>query len=163
MTGFDYVVIGIVAVSLLFGLWRGVIGEVISLVAWGVGIFAAIEFGASVGHAVFAGLSDPALRTLAGCVVIFVGVLVSMALLNMVVRSMVKALGLSVSDRILGMIFGLARGVLVCMVLVGLGGMTSAPTQSWWKNAMLSAPLETVVMAAKPWLPDDLAKRIRFS
>jgi len=163
MTGFDYVVIGIVAVSLLFGLWRGVIGEVISLVAWGVGIFAAIEFGASVGHAVFAGLSDPALRTLAGCVVIFVGVLVSMALLNMVVRRMVKALGLSVSDRILGMIFGLARGVLVCMVLVGLGGMTSAPTQSWWKNAMLSAPLETVVMAAKPWLPDDLAKRIRFS
>ncbi|MBT9522066.1 MAG: CvpA family protein, partial [Dechloromonas sp.] len=161
MTGFDYVVIGIVAVSLLFGLWRGVVGEVIALVAWGVGIFAAIEFGASVGHSVFAGLSDPALRTLAGCVVIFVGILVSMAVLNMVVRSMVKALGLSVSDRILGMIFGLARGVLVCMVLVGLGGMTSAPTQSWWKNATLAAPLETVVMAAKPWLPDDLAKRIR--
>ena len=74
MTGFDYVVIGIVSVSLLFGLWRGVISEVIALVAWGVGIFAAIEFGAPVGHAVFAGLSDPALRTLAGCVVIFVGV-----------------------------------------------------------------------------------------
>ena len=163
MTGFDYVVIGIVAVSLLFGLWRGVVGEVIALVAWGVGIFAAIEFGAAVGHSVFAGLSDPALRTLAGCVVIFVGILVSMAVLNMVVRSMVKALGLSVSDRILGMIFGLARGVLVCMVLVGLGGMTSAPTQSWWKNATLAAPLETVVMAVKPWLPDDLAKRIRFS
>ena len=43
MTGFDYVVIGIVSVSLLFGLWRGVIGEVIALVAWGVGIFAAID------------------------------------------------------------------------------------------------------------------------
>ena len=163
MTGFDYVLIGIVGVSLLFGLWRGVVGEVIALVAWGVGIFAAIEFGAAVGHSVFAGLSDPALRTLAGCVVIFVGVLVTMAVLNMVVRSMVKALGLSVSDRILGMIFGLLRGVLVCMVLVGLGGMTSAPTQSWWRSAMLAAPLETVVLAAKPWLPDDLAKRIRFS
>lgn len=163
MTGFDYVVIGIVSVSLLFGLWRGVVGEVIALVAWGVGIFAAIEFGAVVGHSVFAGISDPALRTLAGCVVIFVGILVTMAVLNMVVRSMVKALGLSVSDRLLGMVFGLVRGVLVCMVLVGLGGMTSAPTQAWWKGAMLSAPLETVVMAAKPWLPDDLAKRIRFS
>lgn len=163
MTGFDYLVIGIVAVSLLFGLWRGVVGEIIALVAWGVGIFAAIEFGAAVGHSVFAGLSDPALRTLAGCVVIFVGILVSMAVLNMVVRSMVKALGLSVSDRILGMIFGLTRGVLVCMVLVGLGGMTSAPTQPWWRNATLAAPLETVVMAVKPWLPDDLAKRIRFS
>ncbi|MBU1365979.1 MAG: CvpA family protein [Gammaproteobacteria bacterium] len=163
MTGFDYVVIGIVSVSLLFGLWRGVVGEVIALVAWGVGIFAAIEFGTTVGNSVFAGLSDPALRTLAGCVVIFVGILVTMAVLNMVVRSMVKALGLSVSDRLLGMLFGLARGVVVVMVLVGLGGMTSAPIQPWWRNAMLSAPLETVVLAAMPWLPDDLAKRIRFS
>jgi membrane protein required for colicin V production len=163
MTGFDYVAIGIVGVSLLFGLWRGVVGEIIALVAWVVAIFAAVEFGTPVGRAVFAGLSDPALRTLAGCVVIFVGVLVTMSLLNMVVRSMVKALGLSVSDRILGMVFGLVRGVLVCMVLVGLGGMTSAPTQSWWQNATLAAPLETVVLAAKPWLPDDLAKRIRFS
>ena len=69
---------------------------------------------------------------------IFVGVLVVMALVRMLVRSMVKALGLSVSDRILGMVFGLARGLLVAMVLVGLGGMTAAPTQQWWKNARLA-------------------------
>jgi membrane protein required for colicin V production len=163
MTGFDYVVMGIVGVSLLFGLWRGVVGEIIALLAWGVAIFAAVEFGTPLGRAVFAGLSDPALRTLAGCVVIFIGVLVTMSLLNMAVRSMVKALGLSVSDRLLGMLFGLVRGVLVCMVLVGLGGMTSAPTQAWWQNATLAAPLETAVLAAKPWLPDDLAKRIRFT
>ncbi|MBS1139521.1 MAG: Colicin production protein [Proteobacteria bacterium] len=163
MTGFDYVAIGIVGVSLIFGLWRGVVGEIVALVAWVLAIFAAVEFGAVVGRTVFAGLSDPALRTLAGCVVIFVGVLVVMALFRMAVRSMVKALGLSVSDRILGMVFGLVRGVLVCMVLVGLGGMTSAPMQAWWRDATLSAPLETVVLAAKPWLPDDLAKRIRFS
>jgi len=163
MTGFDYVAIGIVGVSLIFGLWRGVVGEIIALVAWVLAIFAAVEFGAVVGRTVFAGLADPALRTLAGCVVIFVGVLVVMALFRMAVRSMVKALGLSVSDRILGMLFGLVRGVLVCMVLVGLGGMTSAPMQAWWQDATLSAPLETVVSATKPWLPDDLAKRIRFS
>ena len=163
MTGFDYVVIGIVALSLLFGLWRGVVGEIIALVAWVLAIFTAVEFGALVGTSVFAGMSDPALRTLAGCVVIFIGVLVVMALFRMLVKSMVKALGLSVSDRILGMLFGLVRGVLVCMVLVGLGGMTSAPTQTWWRQAMLAAPLETAVLATKPWLPDDLAKRIRFS
>jgi membrane protein required for colicin V production len=163
MTGFDYVALGIVGVSLVFGLWRGVVGEIIALVAWVLAIVAAVEFGATLGHAVFGGLSDPALRTLAGCVVIFVGVLVVMALFRMLVKSMVKALGLSVSDRILGMLFGLVRGVLVCMVLVGLGGMTSAPTQPWWRQATLAAPLETAVLAARSWLPDDLAKRIRFS
>ena len=163
MTGFDYVAIGIVALSLLFGLWRGVVGEVIALLAWGLAIFAAVKFGATIGHWIFTGVGDPALRTLAGCVVIFVGVLIVMALIRMLIGSMVKALGLSVSDRILGMVFGLVRGVLVCMVLVGLGGMTSAPMQSWWRQAMLAPPLETAVLAAKPWLPDDLAKRIRFS
>lgn len=163
MTVFDYVVIGIVGLSLLFGLWRGVVGEVIALMAWALAIFAAIEFGTQVGVAVFAGIADPAVRTLAGCVLIFVGVLVAMSLVRMVVRSMVKALGLSVSDRLLGMVFGLVRGVLVTMVLVGLGGMTSAPKQAWWREATFAPPLETAVMVARSWLPDDLAKRIRFS
>ena len=163
MTGFDYVALGIVGLSLLFGLWRGVVGEIIALVAWVLAIFAAVEFGTQFGTMAFAGLSDPAMRTLAGCVVIFIGVLVVMALFRMLVKSMVKALGLSVSDRLLGMLFGLVRGVLVCMVLVGLGGMTSAPTQAWWRQATLAPPLETAVLATKSWLPDDLAKRIRFS
>lgn len=163
MTVFDYVVIGIVGLSLLFGLWRGVVGEVIALMAWALAIFAAVEFGTQVGLAVFSGIADPAVRTLAGCVLIFVGVLVAMSLVRMAVRSMVKALGLSVSDRLLGMVFGLVRGVLVSMVLVGLGGMTSAPKQTWWREATLAPPLETAVMVARSWLPDDLAKRIRFS
>jgi membrane protein required for colicin V production len=76
---------------------------------------------------------------------------------------MVKALGLSLSDRLLGMFFGLARGVLLVMMLVAAGGMTSAPQQLWWKEAALAPPLETAVLVAKPWLPDDLAKKIRFS
>lgn len=163
MTIFDYVVIGIVVLSLLFGLWQGVVGEVVALVAWVVGILAAVEFGSLVGQSLFSGLTDPAIRTLAGCLVIFLGVLVAMSLVRMVVRSMVKALGLSVSDRLLGMVFGLARGVLVIMVLVGLGGMTAAPKQPWWTGATLSPPLETAVLVARQWLPDDLAKRIRFS
>ena len=163
MTGFDYVALTIVGASLLFGLWRGVVGEIIALVAWVLAIVGAVEFGSEAGRVAFAGIGDPALRTLAGCVAIVLGVLVLMALVRVVVRSLVKAAGLSVSDRILGMVFGLVRGVLVCMVLVGLGGMTSAPTQIWWRTALLAPPLETAVLVAKPWLPDDLAKRIRFS
>lgn len=163
MSIFDYVVIGIVAASLLLGLWRGVVGELIALAAWVLAFIAAYHVGAVVGQAVFAGVADGGLRTLAGCATVFVGVLVMMALVRMAVRGLIKALGLSVSDRLLGMFFGIARGVMIAMVLVGVGGMTAAPRQAWWKEATLSAPLETAVLAAKPWLPADLAKRIRFS
>ncbi len=162
MTTFDYIVLGVVGLSLLFGLWRGVVGEVIALVAWGLAIFASVEFGESAGQ-LFSGLGDPAIRTMAGCAAVFIGILVIMALVRMLVSHMVKALGLSVSDRLLGMLFGLLRGVLVCMVLVALGGMTAAPRQTWWNQAMLAKPLETAVLVARQWLPDDLAKRIRFS
>lgn len=163
MATFDYVVLGIVVVSLMLGLWRGVVSELIALAAWVMAFMAALEFGADAGKAVFTGLADPAIRVLAGCVLVFVGVLVFMSLIRLAVRSMVKALGLSLSDRLLGMFFGLARGVLLVMLLVAAGGMTSAPQQPWWKEATLAPPLETAVLVAKPWLPDDLAKKIRFS
>lgn len=163
MTIFDYVTIGVICLSLLFGLWRGVVSEVIALAAWVAGVLAAIEFGTQVGQMLFSSIADPAVRALAGCVVIFIGVLVAMSLVRMAVKSMVKALGLSVSDRLLGMCFGLVRGLLVMMVLVGLGGMTAAPRQPWWTEAKLAQPFETAVLVAMQWLPDDLAKRIRFS
>ena len=161
MATFDYVVLGIVAISLVLGLWRGVVSELIALAAWVMAFMAALEFGAPAGKLIFTGIADPAIRALAGCVLIFVGVLVLMSLVRLAVRSMVKALGLSLSDRLLGMFFGLARGMLLVMLLVAAGGMTSAPQQPWWKEATLAPPLETAVLVAKPWLPDDLAKKIR--
>jgi len=163
MAVFDYAVIGIVALSLALGLWRGVVSELIALAAWVLAVMAALEFGGEAGNFLFFKIADPAIRALAGCALVFVVVLVAMSLVRLAVHSMVKALGLSLSDRLLGMFFGVARGVLVVMALVAAGGLTSAPQQPWWKQAALSPPLETAVLAAKPWLPDDLAKRIRFS
>jgi len=162
MTIFDYVVIGIVAASLLLGLWRGVVGELVALAAWVLAFLAAFEFGAEVGAAIFSGIADPAMRSLAGCALIFVAVLVVMALVRLAASGFIKALGLTVSDRLLGLVFGVVRGVLIVLVAVAIGGLTPAPKQSWWKEATLSGPLETGVLVGKTWLPDDLAKRIRF-
>lgn len=162
MTTFDYVVIGIVAASLLLGLWRGVVGELISVAAWVLAFFAALQFGGDIGQAVFGGIADKGMRALAGFAGAFIGVLVLMALVRLAASGLVKALGMGVSDRLLGLVFGVARGVMIAMVLVALGGMTAAPRQDWWQEATLSAPLETAVLAVKPWLPQDLSKRIRF-
>lgn len=163
MTVFDYIALTVVGLSLAFGLWRGMISEVIALVAWGLGIFAAFSFGPELGARLPAGLADATIRTLIGCVLIFVGVLVAMAIVRLLLLKAVKALGLTVSDRLLGMFFGLARGLLIILLLVALGGMTAAPSQPWWREATLAPPLETAVLAVKPMLPLDLAKRIRFS
>ena len=163
MTGFDYVVSAIVLASVLLGAWRGVVGEIIALAAWVLAFFASKWWGSEVAQVFFSGMiADPAIRLVAGWVAVFVGVLVLMALLRLAVRGLLKALGLSLSDRLLGILFGLARGLIIVLALVALGGMTSIPKEKWWRDAYFSAPLETAVLAGMPWLPPEVSKRIRF-
>jgi membrane protein required for colicin V production len=162
MNAFDYVVIAIVLASVALGVWRGVVGEIIALVAWVLAFFAAKWCGAEVARVFFSGIADPGLRIVAAWVAVFVAVLIVMALLRLAVRGVLKALGLSLTDRLLGVIFGAARGLLIVLALVAAGGMTSVAKEKWWSEAYFSAPLETAVLAGKPWLPPEVAKRIRF-
>lgn len=162
MTTFDFTVIGIGVVSLMIGLWRGVIGEIIALLAWVLAFVAAKFWGAEVARVVFDGIVDPAVRMVAAWLAVFVAVLLAMSLLRLALRGLLKVLGLSLTDRLLGVIFGAARGLLIVLVLVAVGGMTSAPKEKWWSEAQFAAPLETAVLASKPWLPPEVAKRIRF-
>jgi membrane protein required for colicin V production len=102
------------------------------------------------------------MRLAAAYVSIFVGVLLLFAIARMLISLMLKAVGLGLLDRLLGAAFGVMRGVLVVWVAVLVAGMTPLPKADWWRDAILAPPLETAVIAAKPWLPVDAAKRIRF-
>lgn len=161
MTAFDYGVIVIVVASLALGLWRGLIGEVLALLAWVLAALAAWQIGPEVGELLTA-IADPAWRLLAGYAAVFFGVLIVLGLVRLAVRGLLKALGLTAVDRALGVCFGIARGVLIVLILVAVGGMTSVPKQVWWAQAQLSPPLETAVLALKPWLPPEMAKRIHY-
>lgn len=162
ITIFDYVVLGTVALSLLFGIWRGVVSEILALVAWVVAFLTARAWATPAGDLVAAGLSETLWRQVAGFVVIVVTVLVLFALGRWLASLFLKAVGLAPLDRVLGALFGIARGVLVVWVVVLLAGLTALPQQAWWRQAFLAPPLETAVLAARPWLPPDLAKRIRY-
>lgn len=161
MSVFDWVVLLVLVISAGIGAWRGLIGEALSLVAWVLALLAAWLFGADVGKALFASW-DPALRTAAGFALLIVLVLVVVAVIKLLIRGLLKALGLSTTDRILGVLFGLVRGLAIVLLLVMAGGMTSAPKQSWWIESKTSDPLETAVLMLRPWLPPELAKRIRY-
>lgn len=92
MTGFDYVVATLVLASVLLGAWRGVVGEIIALTAWVLAFFAARWWGAEIAQVLFHEvITDPALRIVAGWVVVFIGVLILMGLLRLAVRGMLKA------------------------------------------------------------------------
>jgi membrane protein required for colicin V production len=90
MTVFDYGVICVCLLSMLLGCWRGVVGEIIALVAWVLAFLAAWAFGREVGELLFfTHIAEAPLRTVAGCVTVFVGVLVLLALARSLVRALI--------------------------------------------------------------------------
>ncbi|CAL93669.1 CvpA family protein [Azoarcus olearius] len=162
MTVFDYAFLAILAVSALVGLWRGLVSEILALVTWGIALLAAWRY-ASVAAELFQGLLDePLWRQAAGFVLIFVAILLIAALVRFLLRELLRAAGLRATDRFFGALFGLARGVLIALAVVLLGGLVGIAREPWWANATFSPPLETAVIAAKPWLPEAVAARIRF-
>ena len=162
MTAFDFIAIAVVAISAIFGIWRGFVREVFSLVSWIAAFWFARTFAGVVATWLPVSLSHHGLRTIIAFIAIMLVTLLVLSLLSMAVARLVKAAGLTASDRTLGAAFGLLRGVLIAAILVLLGGMTSEPREAYWRNALLSRPLERMALLAKPWLPDDIGKRVSF-
>ncbi len=162
MTAFDYAVLTVISASVLLGLWRGVVSEILALAAWIAAFLVARIVAEDVANLLSGRIAEPGMRLAAAYVLVFVGVLLVFAIARMLISLMLKAVGLGLPDRLLGAAFGVLRGVLVVLAAVLVAGMTPLPKADWWRDAMLAPPLETVIIAAKPWLPADAAKRIRY-
>ena len=162
MTLFDLVVVTIVGLSVLLSLIRGLVREVLALAAWLVAFLAANFLAGEVAAWIADAIPNEQLRLLAGFVTVFVVVLIAASTLAILASKLVKSAGLGLEDRLLGGVFGLARGMLVVMILVLLAGLTSLPRQPVWRNAVLSDPLVAFVGSIKAWLPADLSQRITY-
>ena len=157
MTGFDFVVMAILAVSCVLGLIRGLLKELLSLIAYGLAFVAAIWWGPSVYGWIEPYIETPMLRMGIAYAAVFILVLLGVGLLNMTLAALIRTTGLSPADHGLGAVFGLARGLLFVLVLVALGGYTPLPQEPWWQNAMFSHSATEAVRHIKLWLPPSLA------
>lgn len=162
MTGVDYLVLAIVGLSVVVSVWRGAVREVLALAGWILAFFAAQAYAGTVAAYLPASLENEALRLLVGFVCVFLLVLLLTSLVAVAISTLLRSAGLGAVDRGLGAIFGLARGMLVVIILVLLCGLTAFPRTPAWRDAMLSAPLEAAAASLKPYLPHELARRITF-
>jgi len=136
MNGVDYAIVAVLALSVLIGLWRGLVSEVLALVVWVAAFWVAWLYGPAVSTH-FPQISVPSVRIIAGYGLCFVAVLVLGALLRFVLARLVAGTGLSGTDRVLGMAFGFVRGVLLVSVLVFLVGFTAFTHDPWWRQSVL--------------------------
>jgi membrane protein required for colicin V production len=163
MTGFDVAVLAVLALSTLFAFLRGAVRELIALASWVAAVVLALGFGGKVA-ALLPGLeASPTARHVLAFALIFVGSLMAGALIAFLLSKMIRAAGLGFLDRLLGAVFGLARGAAIVVLFVLVAGVTALPRYEWWQNALLEPVLVTGALALRPWLPEAWAGRLDYS
>ena len=162
MTWLDYAVIGVFGASLVLGVWRGLVREVLSTLGWVIAFLAANLLAGPLGPAMPQAISSPELRVAAAYVAVFVASLIVTSLVGLLLSKIVKAVGLGGVDRMLGAVFGTARGVLIVLAAALLAGLTSAPRHPYWRESVSGPLLAQAAGALKPLLPQTLAERLRY-
>ncbi|WP_426661191.1 CvpA family protein [Rhodanobacter aciditrophus] len=156
MNWIDYTILGVLGLSVLVGLWRGLVSEVLALVIWIAAFWVAWLLGPAVSERLHM-ITLPTLRVVAGYALCFVLVLVLGALLRFLVQRLLVSTGLSGTDRLLGMVFGLARGVLLVCVLVFLCQFTEFTRAQPWRQSMLLPPFQNATI----WLGQQVPPGVR--
>ena len=147
----DWMIIAIMVVSMLMSFRRGFVQEAISLGTWFVAIILARLFAEN-----FAVLLEPyietnSIRLGASYLILFVGTLIVGGMVNYLVGEFVTMTGLTGTDRFLGMLFGLARGgIVVLLIVAGLHYLAPVKDDGWYTESKLIPKLVTVVERVTP-------------
>jgi len=162
VTIFDYLLLFVLISSVIISTLRGLVKEILSLLGWIVAFIVANAYGAQVAPMLPAAIPGDAGRLIVAYIALFLGVRILMGLASMAIGALVTASGLSLADRGLGGVFGLARGIVIVLAVVILCGMTSIPQQAFWKNALFSPLAESGARTLKPFLPAALAQYVHY-
>ncbi|HKJ08040.1 MAG: CvpA family protein [Gammaproteobacteria bacterium] len=162
MTWVDYGILAVIGVSALVSLVRGFVREAFSLASWVAALWIALAFFEPLSGRLAQWISIPSLRLGAAFAVLFLAVLLLGALIGYLAGQLVQKTGLTGTDRVLGMVFGFGRGMIIVAVLVLLAGLTAMPRDPWWSESQLLPHFQHLALWLRGFLPGDIAARINY-
>jgi len=162
MAWLDCAVVGVFAVSMILGAWRGLVREVLSILGWVIAFLGANLLAGPLGPEMPQVIPSPELRVAAAFAVVFIAALMVTSLAGLLLAKLVQAVGLGGTDRALGAVFGAARGALIVLAAAVLAGLTSAPRQVWWRDSASGLLLVQAAGMMRPLLPQTLTERLRY-
>lgn len=156
----DYVIVGIIAVSILVGVLRGFIKEVFSLAVWIAAFLVAFQYSGVLALQLESHIELPSARTALAFTGLFLAVLLVGGLLTFLVGKLVEKTGLSGSDRLLGGVFGGVRGLILVLVLMLVAGLTPVPQDPWWQQSRTIQSLMPLAQWSSGFLPDYILEHM---
>lgn len=157
MAPLDWIFLAVVAVSVLLGLFRGLVFEVLSLVGWIAAFFCAQWFAADVAAWLPMGDAQETWRYAAGFVLVFVAVAFGGGLVAALLRKLIAAVGLRPVDRMLGGAFGVARAAVALLAVAVVVNLMTWRDTPLWKESRGAIVLDAALQGLKPALPEKLA------
>lgn len=152
----DTLIFVAIGISVLISFLRGFVREAISLAVWALAILLGFKYAGPLGNQWLQSIHSPELRY----IVAFIGLFLCIMIVGMVISALIRALldktGLSLIDRLLGVIFGFARGVLVVAMVIMFIDMSSWQDAPWVKNSYAVEKLKPLVS----WLSGYVPKQV---
>lgn len=154
----DLAFLGVLALSLLIGAWRGLVYEVLSVLGWAASFYLAQWLAPDLALRLPLQSASEPVRYAAAFVLIFVLAVFAAGLLAVLIKKMVEAVGLRPVDRTLGAAFGLVRGVILLLAVTLVINMTAFKTAVWWQESQGAEVMGAALKGLKPVLPEQFGK-----
>ena len=154
----DWIIIAIIAISTLISLMRGFVREALSLTTWIMAFIVARTFHSHLETLLTGLIHNPWARLGTAFAVLFIATLVVGAVINNMMARLIKVSGLSATDRALGMVFGMLRGVIVVVVAIALLRYTTVPRDAWWKQSVMIGKFAVVEQWSRQVMGDQASR-----
>ncbi|MCN4144356.1 MAG: CvpA family protein [Thiohalomonas sp.] len=159
----DYIIIVIIAVSTVISLLRGFVRESLALAGWILAVWVSLLFISQMAIFIKPYLKlPPSILSLVSFALLFILTLIISALVANLIANVVDKTGLSGTDRSIGILFGIARGIIIVGILVLLGGFTLVPQDPWWKESVLITHFQKLAVFMKDFLPPHIAAKLHY-
>jgi membrane protein required for colicin V production len=162
MLWIDILIIAIIALSAIISLIRGFVQEAVSLATWIAAFTLAWLFFRPLAVQLVPWIDVQSIRLGVAYGIILILVLILGALINHFMKVLVSSTGLTGTDRLIGVFFGVARGAVVVAVLIVLAGLTPFPNDNWWQSSQLIPYFKDIVVWLQRYLPSDIAANFHY-
>jgi membrane protein required for colicin V production len=156
----DWMLMGVLLLSMALGAWRGLVYEVLSVMGWVASFVIAQLYAATVGQMLPMSGATDALRYAAGFMLTFIASAFAAGLLAWLAKKLIETVGLRPVDRTLGAFFGLLRGIVILLAATTAVLMTPLKEGEWWRQSAGAGILSATLKAVKPILPSEVGQYI---